>query len=455
MSFGPHGSKILSSDEVAELVDRCMTATATTVEPLASVAEISPDSIHAPHVPQGTTAEASSLARIWNNTFDPYNRTQLRDLYMYDEPSFYQDYEESYKTNPFTFMLVEYMVTTVLGDGFHFEGPGDNVVENFFRKDETRSKLEMWYRDSVRFGNGMMDFSEKNDRLVGTRNLNPFDILVTVDREIMINGAQNPNYGKRLYWQTNRQLDGNYIMHGVIKQLTGGAYGMSPLRPNIVFLQALLDCGGDVLSAIKRVGYAPIVARLDLDGYRTEAEKRNAVTAFENSMKDTESAVNNFVIDRRNDLNLLGTGSAGARLLPVNDLLEPWIAVALRNFGMPIGIFLQQGANKAIVDAQREDVRVVFTALRERFKFDVDNHLLPRITSRETSLVWNKPPPSSPETQSAFKLYLLAFQLGLISKEFILDYFDIEDTGKEFYEGNPTQGASHDLGGKAPSPGAE
>jgi hypothetical protein len=434
MTVGPLGNRIINSEEIAQLVNSGHTVSATETVAV-------PSDIHAPHKLQKTVEASSSLARFWNTRFDPYNRTQLSDLYHYDEPSFYQDYEESYKTNPFTFMLVESVISQVIGDGYHFEGPGANVVEEFFWEDDTRTKIEMLYRDTVRFGNGLMDFVTQGGRLLKTRVLNPNDILITID---MV--PESLTYGERTYWQFRNQLDAHQIIHDTIRPIAGAAYGMSILRPNIVFLQALLDCGGDVLAAVKRVGYAPIVASLDLDGYRTEQEKRDAIHTFEESMKETESAVNNFVIDRRNSINLLGAGSAGARLLPINDLIEPWIAVCLRNFGFPIGLFLQQGANKAIVDAQREDVRVGFANLRDKLKYRIEKWLLPRITNRKCGLVWNRPPPSSPETQASFKMYLLAYQLGVLSKEFILDYFDITDEGATFYEGPPTQGGSHSLG---------
>ena len=434
MQSGPYGNKVLSASEIEDLLSG-RTASAVTGSP--PTAPSSGNALHNPH----TTEVASSIARLWNDTFDPYNRTRFRELYLYDELSFYQDYNESYRTNPFTFMLVESVVTNILGDGYHFEGPGANVIEQFFWEDNTRTKLEMVLRDTVTLGNGIMDFRFKSQRIVETRPIGASNILISIDTN-----KNSSTYGQRKYYQVkNEPLDEDYIFHLMLKPHTESAYGMSLIRPNIIFLQGLLDSGGDVLAAIKRIGYAPIVAKLDLDGYRTEAEKRAALQAFTDDLKKTESSDQNFAIDRRHDINLLGAGSAGARLLPINDLIEPWIAVCLRNFGFPIGIFLQQGANKAIVDAQREDVRVVFQSFKAKFKYEVERHVLPRITNREVELIWDKAPPYTAETQASMKIFLLAYQLGLISKEYILDNFDIEDTGKSFYEGNPTQGASHDI----------
>jgi len=434
MQSGPYGNKVLSASDIEDLLHG-RPASAVTGSPL--TASPSNDALRSSH----TTEVAASIARFWDSAYDPYNRTRFRDLYQYDEQSFYQDYKESYRTNPFTFMLVESVVTNIVGDGYHFEGAGANVVEQFFWDDNTREKLEMQLRDTVTLGNGIMDFRYRGPRISETRVIDPSTITITLD----IN-KNSPTYGRRRYYQVkDKPLEEEYVFHFMLKPHTDSAYGMSLIRANIVFLQGLLDSGGDVLAAIKRIGYAPIVAKLDLDGYRTQAEKDAALTKFTTDLAKTESSDQNFAIDRRHDINLLGAGSAGARLLPINDLIEPWIAVCLRNFGFPIGIFLQQGANKAIVDAQREDVRVVFADFRKKFKYHVDRWVLPRITNREVELVWDKPPPYTAETQASLKIFLLAYQLGLVSKEYVLNNFDIVDTGKTFYEGNLSQGASHDI----------
>lgn len=393
--------------------------------------------------PVGIFAGAHSNTRFWDSEFSPYYYTRFRGLNDYTEPSFYSDYEESYRTNPFTNMFIEYVVTNTLGNGYHFEGPGANVCERFWEADQTEEKLEMQFRNACIFGNGLMDYTTKGvrGRLVKTRVLNTYEVVIDVERDIT-----KSDYGERTYWQGANKLRGTHVNHLLFRELTGQPYGMSILRPNIVFLQALLDAGGDVFSAIKRTAYAPIVVKLDLDGFRTAEEKKDAMDKFEEKMKKQNSAVTNLILDKRHDANLLGVGSAGARLLPTNQLIEPWIAVVLRNLGMPIGIFLQQGANKAIVQAQREDVRGFFNLIKRRVKNQVDRQLLPRITERRAWLVWDKPPPNTPETQEEMKTIAMMFQLGLISREYFLDVFDIEDEGTTFYEKEEMlQRTSHDL----------
>lgn len=126
-------------------------------------------------------------------------------------------------------------------------------------------------------------------------------------------------------------------------------------------------------------------------------------------------------------------------MMPVNDMIGPWLTVALMNFNMPLGLVLQGGANKAILDGQREDNRIAFSAYRRYFAEQVENKLIPRITGRDCKLVWNKAPPTSPETQAELISWAKLYQLGVVSKEFILDQMDIEDTGTTFYP-NPSPG---------------
>lgn len=380
--------------------------------------------------------EASSIANLFSDIYSPYKMAQVRDLGIYPETYFFDLYEESYVQNPWTHMLVEYVVKHTLGDGYHFEGPGADKVEKFFVQDDTRTKLEMQFRSAVKCGSGIMELVTKGKKgpLVQTRLLNPSKLEIELDDD-----EKSKTYGQRIYKQGQTILNSDNIFHLMVVPEYNRAWPMSLLRPNIVFLTALYDCGGDVFAAIKRAAYSPIIARLDLDNYPTEEEKKKALREFSLKLKDLQSATTNFTLDKRHSLELLSKGGAGARMMPVNDMIEPWLTVALMNFNMPLGLVLQGGANKAILDGQREDNRIAFSAYRRYFAEQVENKLIPRITGRDCKLVWNKAPPTSPETQAELNSWAKLYQLGVVSKEFILDQMDIEDTGTTFYP-NPSPG---------------
>lgn len=445
MTKGFFGGRVLSSEELEELRKPLKPKMVDE-----DIMGLNPGFPHNPHIPleedvNGVTVKAASIARLRNDTFDPYDFTKTRGLYQYSEPVLFQDYEESYFTNPYTNMIVEYLVNRIHGDGYHFEGPGANVVEEFFWEDNTRDKMILTTRDAVRFGTGLMDFGTAGERgrVIRTRVLDVPYYNIELDIDI-----ESPTYGERTYYEGTKKLREDRMFHLFFRDVTGKAWPMSFLRPNIHFLAALQDMSGDVFAALKRVAYAPIVVSLDMAGIKTDTEKEKMVNNFIEYLKEVESASQNFVVDKRHEVQLLGVGSAGARLLPTNDLIEPIISVVLRSCGFPIGLFLQQGANRATVEAQREDVRVVFEHLRSMFKYQMEKKLLSKITNRNTKLVWNRPPPSTVETQEEMKALMTAFQLRLISREYFLDQFDIADEGKTLYEGPPQQGATHDISPK-------
>jgi len=366
--------------------------------------------------------QASSITRFFGDTFNPYSYSTFRDLFAFSEPSFYKDYQETYTQNPFSHMVVEYLMNECFANDYHFEGPGAKVVEDFFTEDNTRYKIKMGWREAVKKGNGFMDVGSKRGTAERTRVLSTDDIQVEFDQKT----------GEKVYKQGSIQLKSEYIIHLTILDEVGNPYGISLLRSNLLFLTALMDVGGDIMSALKRIAYAPIVARLDFDGV-SDTDRKTVMDLWKGRLKEMESATQNFVMDKKHELTLLGQGAAGAKLLPTNDMIEPILSVVLMNFGIPIGIFLQTGANKAIIDEQRKAMQRFYEDLRTKIKFYVETRIIPHITGRETKLVFNRPPLSTEQTQAEFQTLIAAYQGGVLSREYILEHMDIEDKGKTFF----------------------
>lgn len=384
----------------------------------------------------GFDLQATSITRFQQNTFNPYAYSTFRGLFNYTEPSFYRDYDESYRQNPFTSMVVEYLMHEVFANDYHFEGPGGKVVEAFFQLDNTREKIKISTREMFKKGNGFMDKTKKGNKLIKTRVLHTDYITIDFD----------PKTGDRIYKQTGAPgvpvagggtgsmitLKPDFLIHYMLKEEVGIQYGVSLLRNNLVFLTALMDVGGDIMAALKRVAYAPIVANLDLDWLADEKKKEDYITAYKKNLTEVQSATNNFVVDKRHKLELLGSGAAGARLLPTNQMIEPILSVVLINFGVPLGIFIQTGANKSIIEEQRAAMQRFYEDIRNRIKYYVETKIIPDITGHGTTLVWNKPPITSPEVQAAMSIHIKAFEDGLLSREWILENWDIEDHGTSF-----------------------
>lgn len=376
------------------------------------------------YLKSGVSIQATSMARFMNETFNPYRFSRFRDLYKFSEPSFYKDYQESYMQNPWTQMVITFLCNEIFSNGSHFEGPGARAAERFFAQDDTWSKIKLMVVDGFVKGNGFLDLTTRGGKLIKTRLLIPDYVQVSIDLTT----------GERKYFDgiTGKELKKENLGHFMPREINGVAYGMSLLRPNYVFLQALLDSGGDVIAALKRTGYAPIVARLDLEGLKEE-DKRTAMENFKAKLSEIQSATNNFIIDKRHDISLLGQGAAGARLLPTNDLLMPVISVVLFSFGIPLGLFLQTGANKAIIDEQRKAMQRFYEEMRFKIKSFVESIILPKITNSYCTLVFNKPDVMAEETQKAMLIHSKLYEDGLLSREYILDFWDIEDKGETFY----------------------
>lgn len=395
----------------------------TDIHPISSMGSknLSPDN----------SVSGTSITRFQQSMFNPYDYSLFRNLYSYSEPSFYTDYDESYRQNPFTSMVIEYLMHEVFANDYHFEGPGAKVVEDFFVLDNTREKLKISFREALKKGNGFMDITVKGKKLVRTRVLVPNDIWVDIDSKT----------GDRVYKQSNKDLKPEYLIHMTVRDEVGVPFGASLLRNNLLFLTGLMDVGGDIMAALKRVAYSPMVAKLDLENLADETEKKKYMDAYSEKLKNVTSATNNFTIDKRHDITLLGQGSAGAKLLPTNDLIEPIISVVLINFGIPLGMFLQTGANKSIIDEQRQSMQRFYEDLRGRIKYYVETKMIPYITGRNTVLVFNKPPITNLDVQSAYKVHIDAYANGLLSKEYIDETWDIDDKGKTFSQqqkGQPT-----------------
>jgi len=382
-----------------------------------SAANITPKDIGSYELaPTDSEVQATSLTRFFSNEFNPYDYTQFRELQYYDEPSFYNDYDETYKQNPFSHMVINYPLSRIWGTGFHVEGPGAKNIDAFMEIDGTKKKIKAHLKESMKMGNGFLDFKVRGKKLILTRNLVTNTITVELDKD-----------GNRVYKQNGAALKSEYIWHYTMRDNIGSAYGMSMYRPNLIFLTALYDCGGDIMAALKRTAYSPVVAYVDLNSVADEKTKKAVLTDWQGKLNQTKSATMNYAMDNKHKLELLGQGAAGAKLLPTNDLIEPIIAIILMNFGIPLGMYLQTGANKSIIEEQRSAMNTFYEEQRMNLKMDIEEKIFPLITSKEAHVVFNKPSLIDDTAQSEFKTYLEAIKLNVISPAWFRNYWDITD----------------------------
>ena len=433
---GPTGMRVLSKEEVDGLLGynrEELFAAVPQARPSARQSVIRPDTLGA--VP----AQGGLIPQIETNLgkFSPYDFETRYALWEQWEDALFQDYERLHKENPFAYLASEYLLNEVFGNGFHFEGPGAQDAEDFFYTDDTRSKLLISTRQAIILGNGYLDLGlgTVTGKLKSTEVIDASTIRLNYDPlgtgKVLY--TQIPLYSKRLA-PLNKPilLNSARLLHQRIKVLPNSPYGMSLFRPNLWFLRGLEDICGDIPAAMKRIAYAPLVAKLDFSDIPTSAERDTMRANFEAVLHKVISASTNFVIDKKHDLDLAGSGGgAGARLLPVVQLIEPLIAVVLFNFGIPLGMLLQSGANRSILREQSEGVQRFIGHIRQSIKRDIELRVIPSITSSKANLVWDEG--FSDWIRRSIALTRL-YEWGIVSREFLVNKLDIEDDGKTFFD---------------------
>jgi hypothetical protein len=109
-------------------------------------------------------------------------------------------------------------------------------------------------------------------------------------------------------------------------------------------------------------------------------------------------------------------------------------SVLLANFGYPIGLFIQSGANKAVAEAQSAGVRNFINEIKRKMADMVNMDIMPLMGGGDgvTIFEFASQPIESPTVLR--RLMLEEYVAGLISKEYYVQQANIYDIGKTFYE---------------------
>ena len=362
--------------------------------------------------------------------FDAWDETTRNSLWKYSEVSLYPRYDRLVSQNPYALMVRNFLQAELFGDGFHPEGPDADAIREFYIEDNTIYKTGIAGGDAITFGTGAQD-------IMYDRRWRKAPSRTRVIDGSTLRFSLDPNTGERMYAQktksgTEVKLDKSLMMTYHMMERPGYAYPMSLYRTNLNFLEALESSGNDVFTVIERIGYAPIIAGLELSDVDS-ANQASMVTNFQKKMEKTQTAKQNMVIDKRHELTLLGDGGNSAQLLDSNKMMIPIISVCLMNFGMPIGFFLQEGSNRSILDQQRDGIRRFIALRRLQIGLEHERKLYPRITGNtDNKLVWEN---SFRDNIDLMKNLNQLWISRAISREFYLDQLNYIDTGTTFYDG--------------------
>lgn len=415
---------------------------------------LSPSSIKASSEAGAFNTSASHIT-FHGKSFDVYDATLFRSLAERSNREYFPDFFKSYHNNTYTSFACDYLYNQILDGGWRVEGAGSQEVRNLFALDDTYEKINYTMGPvggASTYGIGLMDLTTVGGRVVRTRPLNP----------LRIGGRYDTNRGEIVYHETkggwfgyitknSGELNKDNLFINTLHYDPYEPFPIAPLRSSILLFTMLYDMNGDIAEAIKRVAYAPFVIYVNTDGV-DEDEKDAYMRQMSANISNVLSASTNLCLDDRHKAGTAGSlgGGGGAQLLPVDSLMVPILSIALTRFGIPLGLLVQGGANKSILDAQMESAQRQIVTRRNRFRERVDS-LLSRITNKDVSFEWQVPLASTSEMRDIRSHYLELLEAGVVDHGYVAEKLDVElskvnlATGGEMFE---KEGVIVDRGGR-------
>lgn len=382
----------------------------------------------------------ASYTDFFGENFDPYYTSMFRNLLGSTNRSFFPEYFRSYNNNTYTSFACDYLYSQLIDFGWTVEGPGAKKIKRFFETDKTYDKINYTMHPiggCTLYGMGMMDLKKRGDKLISTRPLNPLRIGGNYDYntgEIRYSYSDDVSLRGTISTDKYGYLNPNNIFTNSLIYDPFEPFPITPLRSTLLLFTILYDMNGDIAEAVKRVAYAPFIIYVNTDGVE-ESLKDTFVSEMSTMIDDTLSASTNLCLDDRHRAGTAGSlgGGGSAQLLPVNDLMVPLLSISLSRFCIPLGLIIQDGANKAIMDKQMEATQKQLLAYRDRQKNNIES-LFPSITGKDAELVWKVPLPSTAEMTNLRTNYLELLEKGVVDVSYVQDKLNLNVlTGNESF----------------------
>jgi hypothetical protein len=367
-----------------------------------------------------------NLQKTWSDYFSVYDTERFRKMWKLAEPELYQEYSKLMLTNAIANFLFKGLDDAIFGPGYHFEGDKNAIAKAklMWRQHKIEPKLERAVGHAIIYGNGYLHRTGSGDNLE-IQDLHGATVFFYQDGKMYQDAYKTPAQRQK----TN--LNADDVVHFKLLDLGSSYYGISLFRPNLPLIWGLFDAAGDILQAIKRAAYAPVVAYLDLESVPNDTEKENTIREFSDMLHSIVSASTNYVLDNRHRVEMLSAGGGrGSGLnLPVIDLISPLMSIIMLNFNIATSVYGAEGG----VEPEVQDLFVSrgLKRLKNKIKYLIDTELLPMLLGDDADVefVWNL---SDSEYRFRARLLLEMYSGGAISREFFQDELDIEDEGQNF-----------------------
>jgi len=361
-----------------------------------------------------------------SDIYSAYDLQRAKNVWKGEESDYFGAYLKEYQRNAFMVFCIETPLSMIFREGYHFEGPGAEEARSFWAQEKLDEKLRIAVRHMLWCGNGYLSRRMQGDKLVGADYINGFTVFF--EEKKMKSGKIKVEMFQRTKHENKIPLKQDNIIHLKALNLGHSYYGMSLVRPNLYFLMALRDTMGDIPAAVKRVAYAPMVAYLDLEGFKDQEEKKKIIKDYGDKLHAVISATTNYVMDKKHQLQL---ADGAAQNLDSMQVMTPLLSIVFLNFSIPLGTFLQSDANKNILEAQLDFAWNGIKMLQDNIAAKINAELLPLVTNKEVKLVWDD---NNFIKWNKFRLLYHLYNAGAISREYLLDNLNIEDKGNTFIE---------------------
>jgi hypothetical protein len=363
------------------------------------------------------------------------------------ETQLFDSYLEEYLDNPLCTFCVDYLATRFT----EFELVGDaNAVEAGYATMDEIGFWSNWAQNALQMVLNGMGIMLNDDAKGKLRRTATKQWQVSRDEKTGITTyvLQGSDPEIKVEWPPDEPINDIISLFQVL-ELPDRPEGISFMRSSLHGLAALRTIiYEDLPAGVKNFLTVERLWKLPLDGYQDKASQQTFMEELRSNWKNRDpSSTGITIIDKETDLFYMGSGPTGTpmsgRVINVAEFIAPILAPILLNFCVPLGLVLQTGANKSLIQRQQMECNLRLHILRKRLEKLMYTQLWPVLGLDPVKVKINWPKTDS-EILDEWKLHREMFERRIISREFILERYGIVDNGTEFYEGIPTPDSEAD-----------
>lgn len=395
-----------------------------------------------------------------NDTYDPRDTEDqsLRSVwYNEGESGFWADREAEYHENPWYRIFVNYLTTMLTPD--EFSGAGAEACKKYFKEIDMDGKLQITnlIRETCKYGTGLMYKARVGGKLrdMKTAYTRAFDISFSPYKEnsdyTVLQSLFNDNgekviditwirvydegTGLEYYFKNWPQLTPEETRNDDLAMLRleedpNSPLGIAPGASCWNEIKGLKKMNKDILSGLNKLLASPILVTVDLDSVDDD-QKSTELAKVNATFDDVEwGKVQSIAMDARHKAGFIGlhpdsSSSPDSRMLQPLQIAEPVFAAVIMSYGMALGMVLQTGANKSLIDKQESLAEKQIEKMREAVNVFFKTQIAPYITKEPVDLKYNM----------KFKIddLVTMFGTGAISREKFQDEAGITDDNNNFF----------------------